>query len=205
MSLTLCAVALLGAGCIACGGASKTTGANSSTQAAPTSSVGTSSEKPADTPADKDKDEDSTGTGRYDSDDKAVLDFGHAASASEKEQITALVRSYYAIAAAQNGTKACTLLYSILAEAVPENYGISPPGPSYAHGKTCPEVLAAFFKHFHQQIVAKLPKLKVSRVRIKERQGVAVLSFGKLPESEMRVVREGHIWRIISVVDTELP
>ncbi len=201
----LCALVLLSLGSAACGKAGKVSTATSSPTAT-TGSVSAPSGKQADTShADKDGDGDSTGKGRYDSDDKALLDFGHAANASEQSQITTLVQRYYAVAARQDGATACSMLYSIFAESVPESYGTSPPGPAYARGTTCPAVLTAFFKHFHQQIVAKLPKLEVSRVRVKERQGLAILSFGALPQSEMRVIDEGHTWRILSVVDTELP
>lgn len=156
-------------------------------------------------PGDRDGDFDSAAKTRFDSDDGSVVHFGRAASASETAQIAPLIRRYYRYAAAGNGAGACSMLYSTFAEAVPEDYGTSPPGPAYARGTTCAAVLTAIFRHYHAEIAARLPLLRVSLVRIKERQGVAVLSFGAMPEREIHVVREGHAWRMLALTDDRLP
>ena len=44
----------------------------------------------------------------------------------------------------------------------------------------------------------------MTRVRLIEHHGFALLSFGTLPEREIIVVREGHIWRIGGLIDSEL-
>lgn len=198
----LLTIALFGGSMTACGGASSPA---SSVAHTTTTAPASSREQPRLPSSDRDKDADSTGSGRYDSDDNSVLGLGHAANASQKAQITTLIQLYYAAAAAQDGAKACSLLYSIYAESMPEDYGISPPGPSYARGATCPAVLTAIFKHFHDQISVKLPQLKVVRIRIRERQGIVVLSFGSMPERQMHVLREGHTWKMLALVDGELP
>jgi hypothetical protein len=154
---------------------------------------------------DTDNDDDSVGKGRHDPDDRGVLAFGRPARGSDRAQIVALVRRYYVAAAANDGTKACSMLYSPYAEAVPQDYGTSPPGPVYAQGSTCATVLTLLFKHFHQEVAARLPKLKISVVRTKERQGVAVLNFGSPSEREIRVSREGHNWKVLALLDNELP
>jgi hypothetical protein len=160
--------------------------------------------KPA--PPDRDNDGDSAANALHDSDDGSVIKFGHAAEVSDRQKIGSLVQRYYVAAAATDGAKACSLLYSPYADAVPEDYGTSPPGPAYARGTTCQAVTTQVFKHFHSQIVTRLPKLKISRVRIKGRQGLAVLSFGTtLSEREIRVIREGHKWKILALIDNELP
>jgi len=156
-------------------------------------------------PLDRDNDSDSNGKSYFDSDDKNLLDFGHAANTSDRQTVTSLVRRYYAAAAAEDGAKACSMIYSNYAEAVPEDYGTSPPGPPYARGTTCPTVLTLIFKHFHNQVASRLPKLAVSRVRIKERQGLAILSFGTLSGREIHFVREGHAWKLEALLDSELP
>jgi hypothetical protein len=222
--LALCAAALLGIGAAGCGQDSKKSPSSASTDTGAITSAG---ETPAPEDAkldidgdsdsahpdgdeypkrrDKDNDADSTTKGRYDSDDRGVLDFGHAAGAADSRQITALIKRYYATAAAEDGTKACSMIYSTYAEAIPEDYGTSPPGPAYARGTTCPAVLTLVFKHFHNEIAARLPKLKVSRIRISEHQGVAILSFPGMSEREIRLSREGHTWKVIALTDSELP
>ncbi len=201
---SLLAVVALAGSIVACGGIGKTATASKAARA--TADAGASStEAPNLSAPDRDNDGDSTGHGRYDSDDASVLRFGRAANASEQAQIRPLVRTYYALAAVEDGTKACSLLYSIYAEAMPEDYGTSPPGPAYARGTTCAAVLTAVFKHFHAQIAARLPKLKIPRIRVRERQGVVVLSFATMPERQMHILREGHVWKMLAIVDGELP
>jgi hypothetical protein len=155
---------------------------------------------PLETKADADKDND-IGAPDDDRNNNDVLDFGHAASPSETRAITALVKRYYAAAAAEDGAKACSMIYSTLAEAVPEDYGLSPPGPHYMSGKTCPAVLTLLFKHFRPQILVELPKLKVARVRLIEHHGLVVLHFGAMPERQIQVRREGHTWKVEGLLD----
>lgn len=224
----LCMIALVSVGTTACGKTSNST--STAPRVARATTVANAQEHiQENTPFDSDKDTDgahpdedesnkpvisdrdndgdnSNAEARHDSDDRSVLRFGHPASASDKRQIGTLIRRYYAAAAAEDGAKACSsLLYSTYAEAVPEDYGTSPPGPSYAQGTSCSVVMTLIFKHFHGQIAVRLPKLKVSVVRTQERQGLAVLSFDRLSEHEIRVVREGRAWKILALIDNELP
>jgi hypothetical protein len=223
--LSACAIGLLGIAATACGGTGKGTSPASRAADATTTArivplaeekkldpdrdtdIARPDEDDSDTPPPPDRDNDADGNGhsRYDNDDSSVLDFGHSAKVSDRGPIAALIRRYYATAAAEDGAKACSMLYSIYAEAVPEDYGTSPPGPAYARGTTCPAVMTLVFKHSHDQIAARLPKLEVSRVRVRERQGVAVLSFGAMSEREIHLEREGRTWKILSLTDNELP
>ncbi len=153
--------------------------------------------------ADRDKDSDGGGAGD-DTNNNTMLDFGRAAGASDKRAITALLKRYYRAAAAENGAAACSMLYSTLAEGVPEDYG-SYNGPTYMRGSTCPAVMTLLFKHYHRLLEIEVPKLKIAQVDLQERHGLAVLSFGTLPEREIQVEREGHVWRVTALIDTELP
>jgi hypothetical protein len=226
--LVLCTTVLLGASVTACGNASKSTAPASRAAANATANGNTNPNQEhilENTPYDSDKDtdgahpdeddngkpptpdSDNDGDGttktRYDSDDKRTLDFGHAADAANRKLITTLIEHYYAIAAAEDGTTACSMVYSTIAEAAPEDYGTSPPGPAFAKGTTCPAVLTNIFKHYHNQIITRLPNLKISRIRINERQGTAILDF-PTSEREISVKREGHTWKMLSVIDNEL-
>jgi hypothetical protein len=153
-----------------------------------------------------DKDKDNDIYAPYDdSNNNAAFHFGEAAEAAELRTITALVKRYYTIALADKGAKACTMLYSPLAEAAAEDYG-QPGGPAYARGaKTCQAVLSDVFHHYHAQLAAEVPKLAVSTVRLQGRRGYAMLKFGHFAERELAVEREGSTWRLAAFMDNELP
>jgi hypothetical protein len=139
----------------------------------------------------------------YDSDDKSTLAFGHPAGAADRKQITALVRRYYPVAVAADGATACSLLSATYAAAVPQDLGTSPPGPSFAKGTTCATSVTNYLRHYHPELAARFPKLKISLIRVRGPQGMAILSFPKA-EREMNLVREGHTWRMLSLFDAEL-
>jgi hypothetical protein len=208
--LALFAIAAIAAGVCACGGASTGTqsASHASSSAAPSSSTaatGASNNTSTTdyTKADSDKDND-IGAPHDDTNNNSELDFGHAANAADKRTVTALVKRYYATALAGDGAKACSMIYSTLAEAVPEDYG-QPPGPLYMRGaKTCPAAMALLFKHFHTLLTLEVPKLEVTRVRLIEHHGYALLSFGELPEREILVAREGRVWTMNGLFDSEL-
>lgn len=154
---------------------------------------------------DRDGDQDSSGKSLYDSDDGRVAELGHPASAADSAAVATLVHNYYAVANSGDGAKACSMLYSVFEEAVPSDFGTSPPGPGYARGSTCPQVLTKVFAHFREKIQANFPKLNVARVRVDGREAVAVLTFGSRPERVIHAMREGHKWTIDAMIDEELP
>jgi hypothetical protein len=207
---TLLAIALLGVGVAACGSAGRDASqASSAAQSAttytpPSTAPSKAPPAPVQSRADGDHDND-TGAVGDDTNNNSVLDFGHAAGTSDKQTITALLKRYYAAAAAEDGARACSMLYSTLAEAVPEDYGQSPPGQPYMRGTTCPAVMTLLFKHFHPQITLELPRLDVARVRLIEHHGLAVLHFGAMPERKIAVAREGHTWKVEALLDGEVP
>jgi len=208
--LSLSVAGLLGVCLTACGSSSKSS--NSSTYAstaAKTEVVSTTPSyappAPVKTKADADKDNDTVAIAPDEKNNDSVFNFGHAASPADQHAITALIKRYYAAATAENGAKACSMLYSTIEESVPEDYGISPPAPAYMRGTTCRAVLALLFKHYHPQIALEYPKLEVVRVRLIERQGIAVLHFGSLPERQISVGREGHTWKLKALLDGEIP
>jgi hypothetical protein len=174
--LRLLTAVLLGVGVSACGEASKGSGT------APRNSSGSAAA--------------SKGSG--------VLDFGHSATPVDRQAVTALVTRYYAAAAADNSATACSLIISSLANAVPEDYGQAPAPPYLRGGKTCQAVMSRLFTHFHRRMVTDAATLKVTQVRLKTTGGYAVLNFGVKPEREITVVREGHVWKVSSLLDSEL-
>jgi hypothetical protein len=202
--LVLPVLALLAGGICACGSA----GGKPSTSARASSSA-TIAASPSEMTkllrVDADKDND-VGAAQDDTNNDEVLNFAHPASASDRRAIVSLVERYYRVALAEDGAQACSLLYSTLAEATPEDYGTFA-GPAYMRGNTCPVILTKLFGHFHALLAIRVPKLKVTRVRLEEHHGRAILSFGRgLPEREILVTREGpYAWKIAALLDSELP
>jgi hypothetical protein len=203
-SLVSAVAGLLATGVCACGGASGGPRIISRVPASTATPASDTASAPNLTKPDADKDND-VGAPDDDTSNNANLAGSSEASAAERRAIVALIERYYRVALAEEGAKACTMIYSTLAESVPEDYG-SFAGPSYMRGTTCPAVLTLLFKHFHSLLALQLPKLKVARVRLVEHHGTAVLNFGAaLPERQIAVTREGHVWRVGQLLDGELP
>lgn len=130
---------------------------------------------------------------------------GRPAKGAERATIATLVRRFYAAALAENGTRACSLLYSPLVEAAVEDY-TPPAGPEYLRGaRDCEQVTAGIFRYYHAALAAEVPRLRVLQVLVKGRAGIVLLGFGGLPERKLPVIREGHTWRIDAPQDSELP
>ena len=200
--LILLITALLSLWASACGDAGKST--KSSADAATTSTASATTSTPSYTRVDSDKDND-VGAPYDDTNNDSALDYGHAASSADKQAVTALVKRYYTIAATDDGAQACPLIVSGLSKAVAEDYGHGSAGPSYlSSGTTCQAVMTLLFKHNHDQLAYELAKLEVPRVRLIGHNGIAILRFGAL-EREISVSREGHTWKLETLLDTELP
>jgi hypothetical protein len=128
------------------------------------------------------------------------IGWGNAARPADQRAVVALVRHYYALAAAEDGAGACALIYSIFAEEIPEVYG-APPGEPAVRGPTCAVVMSKLFRLRHRQLAGDIAKLKVSRVRVKGLRGLAFLNLGALSEHDIPVHLEHGVWRIDALLD----
>jgi len=211
--LALSAVALLSLGVAGCGGSSK--GTDSTPQAYPDAASGsaagttasntTPTASSAMTTGQRAKDSNDLDDDPNSDDDNPIVDYGHAASAPENEAITAVVKRYYAAAAAGDGAKACSMLVSTVAEAVPEEYGEAS-GPAYLRGKTCAVVMSKLFKRHHRQLADNIATFEVTKVRAEEGKGLVVLRFATTPEPrKIAVRREGSVWKIKELLDSGMP
>ncbi len=135
---------------------------------------------------------------------KAIVEYGHEASPADKQAITALVKRYYAAAAADDGATACSLIHSPLSESVAEDYGQAP-GPSGLSGKTCEVVMSKLFRQLPEQSGSVLAATEVTGVRVKGRKGFALLHSTAIPEGDIPVERELGVWRVGTLIGGALP
>jgi len=141
--------------------------------------------------------------GEPDNDNSRV--FGHAANAVDAREMTTLVRRYYADAAAANGDAACRLIYSIFAEAIPEDYGRAP-GPPSLRGDTCGAVMSKLFKQTQSRLRLDSATLEVTAVRVDGNLGSVLMSFDGQPAKHyLETHRERGGWKIHSLLDREQP
>jgi hypothetical protein len=209
--LTLFTIALLSVGVIACGGASKGVGsATQTTNVAATAgsnatngSSNTSTSVQSLPSMDRDDDRDSSGKGRYDSDDYKIVAYGHEATPADRRAVTALVKRFYAAAAAGNGAGACSMFYTLLAESIVEGYGRVPGSPAL-RGNTCAVVMSKLFKQNYQELVVDNATLAMTGVRVEGKRGIGLLSFKGRPEQHIVVHREFGTWKIDSMLDSRL-
>jgi hypothetical protein len=163
-----------------------------------------STQTPGSSRYDNDADQDNDtikNKGYYDSDDSAISAYGQAASTADEHAIAAVVKRYYAAASTSDGAKACPLMYSTLAEAIPEDYG-QPPGPAYARGKTCAVVLSKMFAHSHSKLAEGFA---VTGVRVEGKEARALLGSRTSPARFVVVTRERGVWKIDELLGQPLP
>ena len=182
-------VAALGLGFVACGGSSGSSSSQGTSAARDEASV------TAYFPNDKnDRDNDND----HNDDDEGVLGYGHAADASDQQASVALVTSYFAAAAAENGSAACSLLAPFIAESVVENYGHT----ADLSGKTCATVMSKLFKLHHALFLTKHETLRIPAVRVEGDKALAILEFPTIPEvREIAERRVGTTWRVLDLSD----
>jgi hypothetical protein len=172
--LSTFAAALLGVSIAACGSSRS---ANSEPQASNAAPSAASTEASTEDLTKVDRDKDNDNAPYDDTNNNGVMEYGHAAGASDTQAITALIKRYYAIATAGDGAQACTMLYITLAESVAEDQGKGSAGAPYlSQGTTCPTVMSLLFKYYHSQLALELPLLKVTHVGLIQHHGLAPFS-----------------------------
>lgn len=138
----------------------------------------------------------------HDSDDRFIVRFGVKANAADARAVASVVARYRVAAAASDGAKACSLMYSTLAEAVVEDYGRAP-GPAYLRGaQTCAELMSRLFAHLHGELTGAVD---VTSVRVKRNDGFALLGSSHAPARYVKVHRERGVWKIEALTLLTLP
>jgi hypothetical protein len=136
----------------------------------------------------------------HDADDSMTLAYGHAAGPVDTRAVAALVKRYYAAAAAGDGKGACSMLLPSLAKAAPEDYGEF--GPQYLRGgKTCEAVLSLLFEHFHNTLTAPVG---VTGVRVEGNQAHALVGSATMSASYITLQRERGVWALNELLGNTL-
>ena len=131
------------------------------------------------------------------------VNWGRAASAAEFRAVRGVVEAYYAAGAAGEGARGCSLIYSLFAEEIPEEYGEGS-GPPGLRGKTCAVVLSKLFRRRREQFRSDGATLRVFRVRVRGLRGLAFLRLAHSPIHDIPVHREHAAWRIEALLDGPL-
>lgn len=154
-------------------------------------------------------DEDSDGDAYSYDDDHTIRAYGHRASTIDKLAIAALVKRYYAVAAAGDGAEGCSLLLprlkkeANLGEVAEVTY---PPALSIPplHGKSCARIMSLLFKEDHKRLTVESTTQQITAVRVKRDRGLALLGFPTMPERYLPVQRDGGAWKIDALLDDEI-
>ncbi|MGA9876002.1 MAG: hypothetical protein WBQ21_09340 [Solirubrobacteraceae bacterium] len=216
--LALIATVTLAVGILACGGTSKketsparvssnaATDTNAQTATGSTTTPAATATAPSTTTTgDRPKDSNDEDSDSNSDDDLEVFDFGHAASPAQERTIVALVKHYYAASAAGEGATFCSLTFSLIAEAIVEDYGEAA-GPAGLRGKTCAVVETKALKLEHKQMAQDAATLEVTGARVNGKKGLALLRFGAKAQPRYIPVRlEFGVWKIHAMSDSRMP
>jgi hypothetical protein len=198
---------LLTVGAAACGGAGKAPRSRNTGRAG--GEVGAAASPRAARPGgyleedgDGDRDDEPHPANAENGDRILLSNYGSRAGPRDVDAVTALIKRYYAAAAAGDGTTACSLLSRSIAATVASDQGQS----SQGRREGCAGYMSTLFKQQHQQLVADdVATMVVVSVHVKGDLGEALLGFRTVPEASMLVEREGRLWKIGSLLDGGTP
>jgi hypothetical protein len=205
--LALLAIVLLSVDLGACGGAGKGT---RSTPTAP--SVAATGNTPAKQPfsttsAGGPKDLSDGDNDARDNDDVGLVQYGNAASPTDKLAVTAFVERYFQAAAAADGATLCSLMVSGLAAALAKELS-KLSRPSYMRGKTCAQIMSKLYRYRHPQFATEAARFELAGVRVNGNKAYALLAFMGITERRfIPLEREGGTWKMkpIELADSEYP
>jgi hypothetical protein len=168
--------------------------------AAVSSGPGSSAQRSA---LDSDRDNDHPGRFRYDPDNDAVPTYGQAASVADMQAIAALLERYYTLAAAGDGSGACSLVYWLFAETVVEEHRGR--GGRSLRGNTCAQIASKLFEQRHRELIEDAATLHVAWVRVRGNRGVVLVRFGPIRERDVVVHRDRGVWKMNTLLDSGDP
>jgi hypothetical protein len=148
--------------------------------------------------------DDDLSEGGSDPDHDRRLTLGHAASETETRATEALVRRYYVFALADDGRRACTLVYWLAAEAAVEA-SREDNGPPSLRGDSCAQVATRLFARRHRELVEDGAEPRVSQMRVRGEHGWVVARFRATRERLIEVHREHGGWKLGALFDAGAP
>jgi hypothetical protein len=148
-----------------------------------------------------DRDDDRPGSGRHDPDNDQSSTFGLPATVAQKRMFEVVIRSYYAVAAAGDGARACSLLYWLAAETLVNEQKQGKLGPA----RSCARLAAAQFDVRHAELREDARELALAEARVRERRAVALVVFAARRERLVPLHREGSTWKMDVLLDAGAP
>ncbi|MGA9285479.1 MAG: hypothetical protein WBV85_08550 [Solirubrobacteraceae bacterium] len=193
------------AGTVGCGGAHKDTDSTSSSVAPAETATTISPSAPPNSYLKNDGDKDSDDEGhrpKVENDDRVFFAmYGRRADPADKRAVTILIKHYYTAAAAEDSKTTCSLLASNLLPGFTDGKDASGQNALSA----CAASISSLLRQQHRQLLAdNVPTMVVTSVHVKGDLGVAALGFRATPEGEIVVEREGHVWKMGALLDTDL-
>lgn len=132
------------------------------------------------------------------------LRFGHKADQADTRAVAVTVKRYYGAVATDDGARACSLIYSPMAKALPEVAGEALNQPTLRY-KSCALAMSLLVRHRNEQPTADVKTIEVTSVRVKGAQGIALLRSRRMRAGEIVVHREGPEWKIQDTFGSVLP
>lgn len=126
---------------------------------------------------------------------------GSRPSRDEEQHIATVVERYYRAASVADGNSACSLMYPILADSVPEDYG-SGAGPAYLRANSCGAVMTKLFRYERSMLTAPL---LIVLVRVEGLEGRVLIGSTAMSARFMRIEKAGRQWKIDSLLGAVLP
>jgi hypothetical protein len=140
----------------------------------------------------------------FDGDDGEIRYFGHTADRRERQSIAALIHRYYAAAATDNGAAACSMIAAgVLAALVEQSGRVSATSPE-SSGGSCAARMSEMFAHPPGRSARDLAATKVFGVRVRGREGLALLRLRDVSTRDMPVALEHGTWKVEAFFDNGL-
>jgi hypothetical protein len=195
----LCAVTLLGTGCGAAHRSARSSSAPSQSAPAKDAIVRESRPTKSYDKLDGDSDtDDEHPRARGDDEQPLLRSYGPRASAQDARAVAALVTGYYAVSAAGQAVRACSLLdAAVLA-------GLLATRPQGTGG--CAAALAPLLREQHPRLLEEeVSTMRVLAVHVRDDVGLAVLGFRHTPESQIVLKRERGAWKLDALFGAYMP
>jgi hypothetical protein len=212
--IALLAASLLSVGAGACGATSDGAGSHSN---APADAVPANTAPAAATSATEPSGSYLSSDGDSDNDDRAdpsqsfektdtlaTSTFGREMSATERPAVVALIKRYYAAAAADDGALACPLLDPTLATGLGErqSQGQGQGHAAQSHGGGCAAAVSALFNQQHTQLMAdEVATMSVIDVHVQGNEGIVTVAFRNALSGRIPIRRQGRAWKLGGLFD----